>query len=219
MSPSNNGFDWRKAIRKIAPVIGGAISGPIGPLVNIGIATVSEAILGKPDGTEEEVSAAIQKGLSPDAIAALQKQDQDFKIRMQQVLNESEKNRLDAETQQVQEETKQQVAVNVTMQEESRNSAIEAWYQKGWRPYWGFISGTGFGIVVVFICYLAYLGIVNKDHEAIRMIPDLVTSFAELFAIPGAVLGITAWHRGKMQRLRAGEKIANVGNMIKRGQS
>jgi hypothetical protein len=32
------------------------------------------------------------------------------------------------------------------------------------------------------------------------MIPQLVGAFATLFAIPGAILGVTAWHRGKEKR-------------------
>ena len=44
--------------------------------------------------------------------------------------------------------------------------------------------------------------------EAMVMVPQVIGAFAGLFAIPGAVLGVTAWHRGKRQRIEAGEQSA-----------
>lgn len=86
------------------------------------------------------------------------------------------------------------LAVNQTMQTEAKS---EHWPQYSWRPYWGFISGTAFGFVVVLCCMLAWKGVVGEKPDALVMIPQLVSSFATLFAIPGAILGVTAWHRGK----------------------
>jgi hypothetical protein len=79
-------------------------------------------------------------------------------------------------------------------------ASSERWPQYSWRPYWGFISGTAFGFVVVLCCILGYNAVIDKNTEALRMIPELVTAFATLFAIPGAILGVTAWHRGKAKR-------------------
>lgn len=97
------------------------------------------------------------------------------------------------------EEVEQELpkAVNQTMQAEASS---ERWPQYSWRPYWGFISGTAFGFVVVLCCILGYNAVIDKNTEALRMIPELVTAFATLFAIPGAILGVTAWHRGKAKR-------------------
>lgn len=97
------------------------------------------------------------------------------------------------------EEIEQQLplAVNATMQAESK---AEHWPQYSWRPYWGFISGTAFLFVVILCCMLGWEAVIEKQAEALRMIPDLVTAFSMLFAIPGAILGVTAWHRGAMQR-------------------
>lgn len=92
------------------------------------------------------------------------------------------------------------LAVNQTMQAEAKS---EHWPQYSWRPFWGFISGIAFGFVVALCCFLAYKAILGGVPQALAMIPQLVSSFAALFAIPGAILGVTAWHRGK-------EKIAKV---------
>ena len=45
-------------LRVVAPVLGTAVGGPLGGMV---VGKLSEALLGKSDGTEEEVAAAIQK--------------------------------------------------------------------------------------------------------------------------------------------------------------
>jgi hypothetical protein len=88
-------------------------------------------------------------------------------------------------------------AVNQTMQVEAGS---EHWPQYSWRPFWGFISGFAFLFVVVLCCVLGYNAVIDKNPDALRMIPDLVTAFATLFAIPGAILGVTAWHRGALKR-------------------
>lgn len=97
------------------------------------------------------------------------------------------------------EEVEQQLplAVNRTMQAESKS---EHWPQYSWRPFWGFISGIAFLFVAMLCCYLGYKAVVSGKTEILRMIPELVTAFAMLFSIPGAILGVTAWQRGKQKR-------------------
>lgn len=89
------------------------------------------------------------------------------------------------------------MAVNATMQAEAKS---EHWPQYSWRPFWGFVSGIAFLVVVVFCCILGYKAIIKGEADALVMIPQLISSFAALFAIPGAILGVTAWHRGKQKR-------------------
>lgn len=89
------------------------------------------------------------------------------------------------------------MAVNVTMQAESKS---EQWPQYSWRPFWGFVSGLAFLIVVSFCCFLGYKAVIGGDTDALEMIPKLVTAFAALFTIAGAILGVTAWHRGLQKR-------------------
>ena len=88
-------------------------------------------------------------------------------------------------------------AVNITMQAEAKS---EHWPQWSWRPFWGFASALAFLFVAGLCCVLAYQAILGGRPTAIAMIPQLVGAFATLFAIPGAILGVTAWHRGKEKR-------------------
>jgi Holin of 3TMs, for gene-transfer release len=88
-------------------------------------------------------------------------------------------------------------AVNQTMQVEAKS---EHWPQYSWRPFWGFVSGFAFLFVVMLCCLLGWKAVLGGKSEALAMIPQLVTAFATLFAIPGAILGVTAWHRGKQKR-------------------
>ncbi len=97
----------------------------------------------------------------------------------------------------VKAEQKQIESVNKTIQVESQS---KNWWTSGWRPYWGFISGTAFLFVCILVCILAYKAVLGGVPEAMAMIPQIIGAFAALFAIPGAILGVTAWHRGKMQR-------------------
>lgn len=94
-------------------------------------------------------------------------------------------------------------AVNATIQTEANS---ENWWTSGWRPYWGFVSGTAFLFVCILVCYMIYEGVIGGKPEVLAQIPQVIGAFAALFAIPGAILGVTAWHRGKKQRIEAGEK-------------
>ena len=89
------------------------------------------------------------------------------------------------------------LAINQTMQAESK---AEHWPQYSWRPFWGFVSALAFLGVVILCCLLGWRAVVGGQPEALNMIPQLVAAFATLFAIPGAILGVTAWHRGKEKR-------------------
>jgi hypothetical protein len=93
--------------------------------------------------------------------------------------------------------------VNKTMQTESQS---EHWIQYSWRPFWGFVSAFSFLVLVIFVCVLAWRAITKADANAMAMIPQLVFNFTTLFAIPGAILGVTAWHRGKQKREQRSQK-------------
>ena len=76
-------FDWKKLVRTIAPTIGLVLSGG-NPLIGMGIKAVSNALLGNPDGTEDEVSAALQVA-SPEDLIKLRTADQSFKVEMKKL--------------------------------------------------------------------------------------------------------------------------------------
>lgn len=102
-----------------------------------------------------------------------------------------------------QEETKRMQMVNETMRAEAQS---EHWPQWSWRPFWGFASGLAFLLVAGLCCWLGFDAVRTKDTTAIGMIPQLVSAFAALFAIPGAILGVAAWKRGqeKIEKVKAG---------------
>lgn len=69
-------MDWRKVVKAVAPVLGTALGGPLGAMA---LAQVSNAVLGKPDGSEDEIATALQ---SPDALVKLKEADHAFKAKM-----------------------------------------------------------------------------------------------------------------------------------------
>lgn len=58
---------WKSLVRTLAPGIATAIGGPF---AGMGISALSTAILGKPDGTQEELSQAIQSA-TPEILAKI----------------------------------------------------------------------------------------------------------------------------------------------------
>lgn len=101
------------------------------------------------------------------------------------------------------EDTKRIQAVNETMRAESN---AKNWWASAWRPFWGAVSAITFLVCAVGIMALAWKAISEKDHNAITMIPNLVMQMTLLFGVPGAILGVASWHRGKEKRIAAGEK-------------
>lgn len=196
--------DAAKVVAEFAPTAGSLLGGPAGSAVG----TLIAAALGT-TAEPDKVLEAINN--DPSAALKLKELELNHHVELERLAIQAEANRLAAQTAQIQEETKQVEAVNATMQTEAKS---EHWLTAFWRPYMGVVTGSAFGIVAVFICLLAYKGIVEKDHEAMRMIPDLIVSMAELFAIPCAILGVTAWHRGKMQRTQAGESPTNLWDAV-----
>ena len=168
-------FNWKGLVKTVAPKIATVLGGP---MAGLGVKALSNAILGKPDGTEDELEIALA-GATPEMLGKIKAADQAFELEMK----------------------KQDIeiigSVNDTMQVESKS---DNWWTSGWRPYWGFVSGTAFLFVCILVCYLMYQAVINNRPEMMALIPPVITAFTTLFAIPGAILGVTAWHRGKMQR-------------------
>lgn len=69
---------WKRILRATAPTIGTAIGGPLG---GAAAAAVSEKLLGKPDGTETEIAAAIGGG-GAEVLAKLKEAELAFTTRM-----------------------------------------------------------------------------------------------------------------------------------------
>lgn len=76
-----NREDWKNLVRTVAPTVATALGGP---LTGAAVAAVSNAVLGKPDGTEEEVALAVASG-GADALAKLKEAENAFVIKMKEL--------------------------------------------------------------------------------------------------------------------------------------
>jgi len=74
-------FDWKSVVKTVAPMIGTALGGPMGGMA---AKVVSSTLLGKEDGTEEELSTAVLNA-SPDQLVALKTANASFKIEMKKL--------------------------------------------------------------------------------------------------------------------------------------
>ncbi len=79
-------FDWKATLKAVAPAIGGVIAGGLtgNPAIGLAVRAASEALLGRADGSQDDVAAAIV-GASPDQLLALKQADNQFEIDLQRV--------------------------------------------------------------------------------------------------------------------------------------
>lgn len=68
-------------VRTVAPSLASAV---VGPLAGMAVRTISDALLGKPDGTEAELAEAAAKA-TPEQLLALKKAEHDFTVRMREL--------------------------------------------------------------------------------------------------------------------------------------
>lgn len=68
-------------VRTVAPTLATAVGGP---LAGMATRVISEALLGKPDGTEAELVEAA-KVATPEQLLALKNAEQDFAVRMREL--------------------------------------------------------------------------------------------------------------------------------------
>lgn len=74
-------FDWKALLGTLAPTIATVLGGP---LAGAGVKALSMALGLAPTATEKELAAALQ-GMTPDQMVAVQKADQEFKLRMEEL--------------------------------------------------------------------------------------------------------------------------------------
>jgi hypothetical protein len=73
--------DWKEIVRTVAPTIAGAFGGP---LAAVAVEALSLKLLGRPDGTEEEVATAVLTGGS-DTLLKLKEAENNFVIKMEEL--------------------------------------------------------------------------------------------------------------------------------------
>lgn len=80
-------MDWKKTLATVAPGLATALGGP---LAGVAAQAISSALLGKPDGTEDDLADAIRAG-GPDALAKLRDAENTFRVRMRELEIDLEK--------------------------------------------------------------------------------------------------------------------------------
>lgn len=71
-------FDWRGVVKAVAPTIATALGGP---LAGLGVKALSEALLGRADGTEDDIARALQMASGNDLVK-LREIDAQFQAQM-----------------------------------------------------------------------------------------------------------------------------------------
>lgn len=72
---------WKGLVRAVAPALATALGTP---LAGLAVAAISDAVLGKPDGSEQEVEAALAVA-GPDVLLRLKDADRAFTLRMREL--------------------------------------------------------------------------------------------------------------------------------------
>lgn len=73
-------MDWKNVVGKLAPMLGAALTGPLG---GAAIGVIADA-LGLNEKSEDAIKAALS-GTTPEQLLALKKADQDFAARMEEL--------------------------------------------------------------------------------------------------------------------------------------
>lgn len=177
----------------IAPWLNAGLTG--GP-VGVGMLAVSKiaGALGiSGNQTPDTLKAALANiQLTGDQQVSLEKADNDFEFQMKQAGYQNIQSLRKMDLDQI-------AIINATLVTELQNADKETWYQKAWRPFCGFAVAAGSFVGVIACAILFFQAILNKDPVALNAIPGLATSLAMILGVPGAAVGIAAWHRGVAQ--------------------
>jgi len=158
-------------VRTVAPSIATAVGGP---LAGMATRAISEALLGKPDGTEDELVEAA-KTATPEQLLALKQAEQDFTVRMKEL--EIDIQRIDAA---------------------DRNSAREREIKVGdWTPR-ALAAAVTLGFFGVLSWMISYGLPANGGEAMLVMLGTLGTAWG---AIISYYFGSSAGSREKTQQL------------------
>jgi hypothetical protein len=187
-------MDWKDVAKSIAqlglPLLGAALPIPGGAAIGSALASA----IGSSSANPSDILATLQS--SADALAKAKQFEEQHREKLMEMAYNYELELRKADSSDL-------AAVNATMQAEAAASASENWWQKGWRPANGYVLALASLIAVIFVCVLFYQAMTLKDGPTIAtvvaMIPQLAFAIASILAVPGAAVGITAWHRGRAQ--------------------
>jgi hypothetical protein len=204
-------------LKQVAPgLIGGAvgtaatsIAGPLGPVVGGVVANLMRKVTGAAadDVDYEEMAEEIMT--SPELRLELEK----LAIEREKIELEREKARYDMERSRIQADTARIEAVNATMRAES--GADDPWTRR-WRPYWGFVSGTCWGILALSFALLVVgmaTGFGDVTPKDIRAVGTAFADMMVFFGVAGAMVGVTAWGRSQEKKGRL-EAVKSTSGMM-----
>lgn len=181
--------DLGAALAKIGlPMLGAALPIPGGAAIGTALA----AAIGATNDSPESILAKLTT--SPEALQAAREFQARHEERMLELTTNAEIEARKADSSDIEQ-------VNETMRYEAEHSDKENWWQTGWRPFNGYVIGLTSFVTVCGVLWLSWEALTGKDLNALNAIPTIVSSIAMVLAIPGAAVGITAWHRGVAQRL------------------
>ncbi|NJB66442.1 hypothetical protein GGQ74_000082 [Desulfobaculum xiamenense] len=160
------------------PLLGTAIAGPGGAAVGGMVASA----LGLAESEPQAVLAAID-GDAAAAMTALSRVEEDhhFELERLSIVSATEDMR----------------TVNGTMQTETRSE--DTWSRR-WRPFWGFCSALAWSAMACAIAYGIARGTSADVIAELRNVPET------FWLIPLTILGVASYHRGRKQRIEAGEQ-------------
>lgn len=189
-------------VQKLLPWLSAALTG--GP---VGVAALAvqkvTAALGAPINSTADSVKQLLNSYTAEQLLAIKEVDNSFALEMKKLgyQNEQQLKQLDVEAMRI---------VNTTIQDEIKNADIESWLQKNWRPLCGLAVAIGSVFSVVIFCIAFLLSLFLGKAEAISALPALASAVALILGVPGAAVGITAWHAGKEDRTYADADLATA---------
>ena len=189
------------------PSVGGAlgtlIGGPAGAVVGTGAGKALQAIAEffGVEPTKEAVSQAVI-GASPDQMIQLQ-------IRLKELDTQSELERLKLREKELANRIRTLESINATMRIEATS---ESWWQRGWRPYWGFMSANCFVAQFVWMFYMVATGRGGQ-------IAPVISALAAIWPFALAVLGVATWQRDQVKKLRLQQGLPGSSTINKKTSS
>ena len=188
MGTNNIGSDVVGVLSAVAPwLTAAATGGPIG-LAAKAVSSIA-GVLGVSPTDTTAISTILGGGMTPDQKLALEQAENTFKLQMLAAGYADKEAMAKMDLDQI-------AAVNATMASELSNSDKETWLQKSWRPLCGLSVAGGSFVVTCLSCLIFYKAVIEGQTAALTMLPQLATSVALVLSVPGAAVGIIAWHKG-----------------------
>jgi hypothetical protein len=197
-------------LKQVAPtIVGGVVgtvAGPLGPVVGGVVANLMRKVTGQPAQDEDYESMAQTIMGSPE----LQLRVRGLAIEQERIELERLKAEIELETTKVRADTARIDSVNATMQAEAGS---DKWWTSGWRPYFGFVTGTVWGILgLAMATAIILVACGAAEASVLAIIGTAFAGMAVFWSVPLAVCGVSAWKRGdeKIERIKARETKSRV---------